>query len=67
MATKCLKDGTRCWKGNYMLKESTVNVILTCKYENWKYDIIRWVLSTFLIKIYDKDLRLNKCCDVDNK
>ena len=33
MATKCLKDGTRCWKGNYMLKESRVNVILTCKNE----------------------------------
>ena len=34
MATKCLKDGKQCGRGNYMLKEVTVNDLFTCQNEN---------------------------------
>ena len=34
MVTKCLKDGKQCGRGNYMLKEVTVNDLFTCQNEN---------------------------------
>ena len=30
MVTKCLNDGKQCGRGNYMLKEVSVNDLFTC-------------------------------------